>query len=111
MADTRVEAVRTGDLNNPVTLLACTRCGVIVWDIDAHYGHAHPAPTTEPQSDSVGPEEALTAHCNTCGAEPGASCITTHPFPGREMRYPHPARYQRAREARPGWPESHPAGR
>jgi hypothetical protein len=39
----RAEAVRTGQ---PITtLLACRLCGVLLWDIDAHYAHAHPDPT------------------------------------------------------------------
>lgn len=37
--DERAEAVRTGQ---PImSLLACTLCGVLLWDIDAHYEHAH----------------------------------------------------------------------
>lgn len=38
-ADERVEAVVTGAPE--VRLLACTTCGVLLWDIDAHYAHAH----------------------------------------------------------------------
>lgn len=38
-ADERVQAVVTGQPE--MRLLACTQCGVIVWDIDAHYAHAH----------------------------------------------------------------------
>lgn len=37
--DERVEAVVTGHLE--VRLLACRQCGVLVWDIDAHYAHTH----------------------------------------------------------------------
>ena len=40
MDDPRGEVVRTG---HPITMLvACTVCGVLLWDIDAHYGYAHP---------------------------------------------------------------------
>lgn len=39
MSDTRVKAVATG--MPAVQLLACTKCGVILWDIEAHYAHAH----------------------------------------------------------------------
>lgn len=35
----RVEAVVTGA--PPVTLLACRLCGVLLWDIAAHYGYTH----------------------------------------------------------------------
>lgn len=34
-----VEAVVTGA--PPVTLLACRLCGVLLWDIAAHYGYTH----------------------------------------------------------------------
>lgn len=37
--ENRVEAVLTG--HPPVYQIACTRCGVLLWDIDAHYEHAH----------------------------------------------------------------------
>ena len=33
------EVVVTGLPN--VQLLACVLCGVLLWDIDAHYAHAH----------------------------------------------------------------------
>lgn len=36
----RAQAVETGQ--PPVQLLACKICGVLLWDIDAHYAHAHP---------------------------------------------------------------------
>jgi len=39
--DSRIQAVTTGQPN--VTLLACNRCGVLVWDFDKHFAHAHPA--------------------------------------------------------------------
>lgn len=39
-ANDRMVAVQTGQ---PLTwLLACARCGVLLWDADAHYAHAHP---------------------------------------------------------------------
>lgn len=38
--ESRVEAVGTG--SPQVRLLACVLCGVLLWDIDAHYVHAHP---------------------------------------------------------------------
>lgn len=39
MGDSRVKVVTTGQ---PETqMLACTSCGVLLWDIDAHYEHAH----------------------------------------------------------------------
>lgn len=37
----RAQAVETGQ--PPVQLLACKLCGVLLWDIEAHYAHAHPA--------------------------------------------------------------------
>lgn len=37
--DQRVEAVVTGQPE--VRILACVLCGVLLWDIDAHYAHAH----------------------------------------------------------------------
>lgn len=37
--DPRMEAVQTG--HPPVALLACTVCGVLAWDFDKHYAHAH----------------------------------------------------------------------
>jgi len=37
--DPRVEAVYTGQPQ--VMLLACKKCGVLLWDIDAHYADAH----------------------------------------------------------------------
>ena len=40
MNDSRVHAVSTGQ--PPVLLLACRECGVLLWDINAHYQHAHP---------------------------------------------------------------------
>ena len=40
MNDFRVQAVSTGQ--PPVLLLACRECGVLLWDIDAHFHHAHP---------------------------------------------------------------------
>lgn len=39
-SDPRIEAVDTGP-DGSLTLLACTACGVIVWDFDKHYAHAH----------------------------------------------------------------------
>lgn len=42
------EAVLTGIPN--VQLLACTLCGVLLWDIEAHYAHAHPE-TPEPAAE------------------------------------------------------------
>lgn len=36
-----VEVVVTGLPN--VQMLACTLCGVLLWDIQKHYAHAHPA--------------------------------------------------------------------
>lgn len=39
MRDSRVEVVETGQ--PPVQLLACALCGVLLWDIRAHYRHAH----------------------------------------------------------------------
>lgn len=38
-ADWRVQAVTTGQPE--VRLLSCVLCGVIVWDIDAHYVYTH----------------------------------------------------------------------
>jgi len=38
-AEARAEAVRTGAPE--VQLLACAECGVLLWDIDAHYRQAH----------------------------------------------------------------------
>lgn len=39
--DERVHVVRTG---LPMTyLIACKKCGVLLWDVDAHYQHTHPA--------------------------------------------------------------------
>lgn len=38
--EVRVAAVTTGWPE--VELLACVGCGVLLWDIDAHYTHAHP---------------------------------------------------------------------
>ena len=35
----RAEVILTG--SPPVQLIACTLCGVLLWDIDAHYDHAH----------------------------------------------------------------------
>jgi len=40
VVDYRAKAVGTGAPE--VHLLACTKCGVLLWDIDAHYAHAHP---------------------------------------------------------------------
>lgn len=40
MSDPRGEVVTTGF--PVVQLIACVKCGVILWDIDAHYAHAHP---------------------------------------------------------------------
>ena len=40
MDHSSAEAVSTG--LPEVQLLACTRCGVLLWNIDAHYAHAHP---------------------------------------------------------------------
>lgn len=40
-ADERMKAVRP---HPNVCLLACTLCGVLVWDFDAHYTHAHSTP-------------------------------------------------------------------
>ena len=40
MNDPRVDAHIAG--SPPVALLACRKCGVVLWDIDAHYQHAHP---------------------------------------------------------------------
>lgn len=37
--EARAEAVRTGAPE--VQLLACAECGVLLWDIDAHYRQAH----------------------------------------------------------------------
>lgn len=39
MSAARAVEVQTGD---PLTrLIACSLCGVLLWDIDAHYSHAH----------------------------------------------------------------------
>lgn len=40
MDPARVQVATTGQ--PMVKLLACTKCGVLLWDIDAHYAHAHP---------------------------------------------------------------------
>lgn len=39
MIDQRAHVVETG--LPPVQLLACTICGVLLWDIDAHYPAIH----------------------------------------------------------------------
>lgn len=43
--DTRMEVVNVGGNGNgpngTVAMLACTKCGVLIWDIDAHWSHAH----------------------------------------------------------------------
>lgn len=38
-ADPRAQVVVTGLPN--IQVLACVLCGVLLWDIDAHYDHAH----------------------------------------------------------------------
>lgn len=42
--DPRVTVVQTGD---PLAyFVACTRCGVLLWDADSHYKTTHPDPET-----------------------------------------------------------------
>ena len=36
----RIEMATTG--HPEVRLIACKLCGVLLWDIDKHYAHAHP---------------------------------------------------------------------
>lgn len=46
--DPRGKVVTTG---HPVTqIIACVECGVLLWDIDAHYTHAHPSLAGKEQS-------------------------------------------------------------
>lgn len=61
-ADERVEAVVTG--SPEVRLLACTACGVLLWDIDSHYAHAHPDRTIRAPWDS---ETGCFGHCDPEG--------------------------------------------
>lgn len=72
--------------------------GAILAALDVRHD---PSATTDPQSASVSPEEALTVRCGTCDADPGEACVTVGPWPGRVQRYPHESRYGKAREARP----------
>jgi hypothetical protein len=66
-SEKRVHAVVTG--RPEVQLLACTECGVLLWDIDAHYAHAHPqsktsvrrAPVQSPRG-SISWDEHMEAH-------------------------------------------------
>lgn len=37
--DGRCEVVETG--HPAVQILACTLCGVLLWNVDKHYTHAH----------------------------------------------------------------------
>lgn len=57
MRDSRVEVVETGQ--PPVQLLACALCGVLLWDIRAHYRHAHqgaaPQAESTPKSSYISP--------------------------------------------------------
>jgi hypothetical protein len=46
-----VETITTG--NPPVELVACTLCGVLLWDAEKHQAHAHPAP--QPAADTERP--------------------------------------------------------
>lgn len=45
--DGRYIVVRTGQPE--VLLVACAECGVLLWDIDAHYKHAHFVPPHPPR--------------------------------------------------------------
>lgn len=41
--DPRARVIATGAVTGPrVQLIACTLRGVLLWDIAAHYNHAHP---------------------------------------------------------------------
>ena len=39
--DHRVQTVFTGTHGQQL-MTACTLCGVLIWDVDLHYAHAHP---------------------------------------------------------------------
>jgi len=81
--DERVEVVTTGQPE--VQLLACTRCGVIAWNIDAHYSHAHPhgeEPEWEFGIRAEGDEEPYTDYsddsdwlCDQVTPEPGDAIV------------------------------------
>lgn len=46
-------------------MLACTACGVLLWDIDAHYAHAHTDRTvgaSEGSEDTVRPADDPDVH-------------------------------------------------
>lgn len=39
--DPRIEVVDTGPYGQ-ISLIACTKCGVLLWSADKHYADAHP---------------------------------------------------------------------
>lgn len=43
--DGRFEVVATG--YPLVSLLTCTTCGVLLWDVEKHYAYSHPRPEDE----------------------------------------------------------------
>lgn len=67
MADARVQAVETG--TPPVRLLACTLCGVLLWDIDLHYAVSHPPKAITDQEKFAVLASDAPNRCPKCGEE------------------------------------------
>lgn len=56
----RAEAVITGLPN--VQMIACKLCGVLLWDIDAHYAHAHTDQSDGHKAEMIGACHSTTPH-------------------------------------------------
>lgn len=67
MIDTRVNVVVTG--TPEVQLLACKLCGVLLWDIDAHYTHAHPPKAITAEERAAVLASDTPNRCPKCGED------------------------------------------